>query len=190
MTGSIMIGDRRVELSATLGAMLRYKQQFGREYNDDINELNMLKESGGEEYYKALGVMGIKLIWAMAKTADNNIPSFDVWLNIFDGVNIAPIMAKTMALYNQSLGEHAESANTDDEENGDECFSTEALAATCLACGISICDLDRLTVDTVVKIITEIAELRGSSKDKEEEQKNESGNIRRATPEDIQAFFG
>ena len=190
MTGSIMIGEKRVELSATLGAMLRYKQQFGREYNDDINELNKLKESGSDEYYKALGVMGIKLIWAMAKTADNGIPSFEVWLNIFDGVDIAPIMSKTLALYSQSLGEHAESDNTDDEENGDENFSTEALVATCLACGISICDLDRLTVDTVVKIITEIAELRGSSKTEKEEQKDDDIKVKRATPEDIRAYFG
>lgn len=185
MTGSVLIDNKRVELSATLGAMLRYKQQFGKEYNEDVSELNKFDENCNEEYYTKLTTTGIKLIWAMAKTADNSIPSFDIWVDTIGNIDIEPILTEAVALYSRSLGEHQSSQDITDDINSD--FCTEELVALCVACGISVSDLDMLSVDMTVKIIKEIADLKGG---KNNENEIENGGIRKATPEDIQAFFG
>lgn len=190
MTGSVMIGDRRVELAATLGTMLRYKQQFGQEYNDDISELNALKEADEQAYYTKLAVTGVKLIWAMAKTADERTPSFDVWTDIFEGVDIAPVMTEAVRLYTSSLGEHEEEQQADDgDDSEDEPFNTEKLVALCIAYGLSIDDINKLTVSSVISIMSEIASFHKTDSDDKNTEDN-SGGIRKATPADIQAFFG
>ncbi|MCR5817202.1 MAG: hypothetical protein K6F91_09985 [Ruminococcus sp.] len=192
MTGSVMIGNNRVELAATLGTMLRYKQQFGQEYNDDISELNALKDADEQAYYTKLAVTGVKLIWAMAKTADESTPSFDVWTDIFEGVDIAPVMTEAVRLYTSSLGEHEEEQQADkdnDDDSEDEPFNTEKLVALCVAYGLSIDDINKLTVSSVISIMSEIASFHKTDSDDKNTEDN-SGGIRKATPADIQAFFG
>ena len=182
MTGSVIINGKLVELSATLGAMLRYKEQFGEEYNDDITELSKLKEQDDEEkYLSELALIGFKLLWAMAKTADGSIPPPDIWAEEFKDTDIAPIMLEAISLYAASLGEQEEQQET--QKTNDK-FTTEGLVALCALYGIGISELDRLSVDMLLKIMNEMAELRKPPED------NNDGGIRKATPKDIEMFFG
>ena len=182
MIGSVTINGKPLELSATLGAMLRYKEQFGEEYNDDITELSKLKEQDSEDdYISKLALVGFKLIWAMSKTADSTIPPPDIWAEEFENIDIAPIMLKAISLYADSLGEQKE-AQEDPQAN--DKFTTEGLVALCAMYGIGISELDRLSVDMLLKIMNEMAELKKPPED------NKGGGIRKATPKDIEMFFG
>ena len=156
MTGSVMIGGKRVELAATLGAMIRYKEQFGREYNDDIAALDKLK--GDEDKYTTeTALVGIKLIWAMAKTADNSIPSPEVWAEIFSEKDIVPIMIEAIALFSASLGDRT---GEQERDGNDESFRTEELVALCTQYGISIGELDKLSINMILNIMEAVAEIR------------------------------
>lgn len=182
MTGSVDIGGKKIEISATLGAMLRYKEQFGREYTEDISELSKLKDNDNDKYISAVALTGFKLIWAMAKTADSSVPAPDVWAESFKDTDISMIMLEAVALFSQSLGDHSDENSENGEAN--EEFTTEGLTALCTLYGIGINELDRLSVDMVIRIMNEIAKLRTPT-----ESKNADG-LRKATPADIEAFFG
>lgn len=182
MTGFIEIGGRIVELTATFGTMLRYKQQFGIEYNDDIQRLHDLKEND-DEYITQTALVGIRLMWAMAKTADDRTPPPEIWAQIFDKTDVMPLMIKAVALFNASVGDTQNNEEPEDNDREEDDFSTEELAAICIQCGISVVDLDRLTVGMVMKILSSIADLR-------KPEKETSSNIRKATPADIERFFG
>lgn len=73
MEKTVKIGAKEVKLKATAALAIRYKNEFGTEFFDDI--------SGATT---DLSSVNYKMIWVLAKTADPNIPSFEKWLDGFE----------------------------------------------------------------------------------------------------------
>lgn len=96
MEKTLVIDGKEVRLKSTAATPLRYKAQFGRDFFADIIKLHRLEKlqlDNGELNYEALEYLDFEIfynmIWAMAKTADPNIPDPIKWL---DGFETFPIM--------------------------------------------------------------------------------------------------
>lgn len=114
MEKTIKIDGRDVTFKATGGVMLRYKNQFGREYIADIMELEefqntktlkKVKQSDGSikviesyEYTKLNLETFYNLAWTLAKTADSTIPDPLTWLDSFNTFPVFEILPQLMEI--------------------------------------------------------------------------------------------
>ena len=136
-------------LRASAAVMIVYKEQFGAEYTDDFN-------GAAKDPVKAVSV-GYRLLWAMAKCADDTIPDPDVFFDgLGDDFDLLGAVDTAAELMRKSLGEFAvcdaESADTGNETETDGDLS-ERLAASALRCGFSIADLNRISVGFLLRCI-------------------------------------
>lgn len=92
MEKTILIDGQPVRFKATGGLGYRYKAQFGREYIADAIALENFSVSSttddaGEPVYDftklSLDLL-YNILWTLAKTADDSIPSPMEWLDSFD----------------------------------------------------------------------------------------------------------
>ena len=61
--------DNAFIIKATAGALIRYKQQFGNEYLDDLKSLENVDIADENDQLRILTI-GYQLLWSMAKTAE------------------------------------------------------------------------------------------------------------------------
>lgn len=92
----LTIDGKEVRLKSTAATPLRYKAQFGRDYFADLIRLSKLadlRQADGSLNHNALDGVDFEIfyniIWAMAKTADKDLPDPITWL---DGFEVFPIM--------------------------------------------------------------------------------------------------
>lgn len=94
MEKTIKIDGKDITFKATGGIGYRYKAQFGREYIADAMALEEFRESGktdGNYDFTKLSLESLyNILWTMAKTADENIPPPQQWLDSF---NEFPVIA-------------------------------------------------------------------------------------------------
>ena len=95
------IGGKEIKMKSTAGTMMRYRNQFNRDF---IKDLMHLKDSmqNKNDYGTELDVLDLgifeKIAWCMAKTADDNIPDIEHWLDDFDTFDIYTVLPEIMAL--------------------------------------------------------------------------------------------
>lgn len=163
-------------LRASAAVMIVYKEQFGAEYTDDFNR-------AVKDPVKAVSV-GYRLLWAMAKCADDNIPDPDVF---FDGLgedfDLLGAVKDAADLMKKSLGEFA-ADNTDVSDTADEDVEndrgiSERLVAVALRCGFSVVDLNKISLGFLLRSIN--ASLGDSKKSDD--------NIKIADENDIAHFL-
>lgn len=130
MEKTIKIDGTPVTLSASCGALVIYRQQFGREYFDDLASLDGVKSK-----LKLLTMrenIGFHIIWAMARAADDSIPAPDRWLDSFERFPVGEILTQVNEMLHDSMVTHSEGS-------GEKVpFTSENLLANCIACGIDI----------------------------------------------------
>lgn len=101
MEKTIEISGKKVRFKATGGTMLRYKEQFGREYLADCAELARLEKS------KNISDLDLtpfyRIAWALAKTADPEIPELLDWLDEFDAFPIFDIINELGDIIGENL---------------------------------------------------------------------------------------
>lgn len=158
MEKTIKIGEKNIRLRATAGFLLRYRQQFGKEYISDLKDLNELEPDSENKLLKALTV-GFHLVWAMAKTADVDTPPPEDFLQIFDGDSLVLSSAIEQAeeLFSKSL-EGAKGG-----EQGEE-VTSEKLIAIAAHCGLCITDIDTLSVAMLMNTIDEYINIQNGGK--------------------------
>ena len=66
----MLLNGKNYELKATGGTLLIFKEEFGKNMFNVISHLDKLNEDID---------IAFQIIWAMAKTADRTIPSFNEW---------------------------------------------------------------------------------------------------------------
>jgi hypothetical protein len=169
MEKTVRMGEYEITLKATAGALVRYKQQFGSDYSSDLLKLNSLKDNP-EKYLEKTVETGYRLVWAMAKTADNTLSSPDVWRDEFDSFDLPLLLGEADRLFMRSVGE-------DSGESDGEAVTAEALVATALCCGLNTEDIDNLSLSMLMGIIDEYCRIK--SGDEQE---------RTATQADFDAF--
>ena len=95
------IGNKEIKMKSTAGTMMRYRNQFNRDF---IKDLMHLKDSMQDKVDKGTELdlvdLGIfeKIAWCMAKTADDNVPDIEHWLDEFDTFDIYQVLPEIMGL--------------------------------------------------------------------------------------------
>ena len=95
------IGGKEIKMKSTAGTMMRYRNNFNRDFIKDLvklqTKLNDKLEKGQE--FEALDLdLFEKIAWCMAKTADNSIPDIEHWLDEFDTFDIMQVLPELMNL--------------------------------------------------------------------------------------------
>lgn len=95
------IGGKQIKMKSTAGTMMRYRNNFNRDFIKDLvslqGKLTNKIEKGTE--FEALDLdMFEKIAWCMAKTADDSIPDIEHWLDEFDTFDIMQVLPEIMNL--------------------------------------------------------------------------------------------
>lgn len=95
------IGGKEIKMKSTAGTMMRYRNNFNRDFIKDLvklqAKLNDKLETGAE--FEALDLdLFEKIAWCMAKTADNSIPDIENWLDEFETFDIMQVLPELMNL--------------------------------------------------------------------------------------------
>lgn len=95
------IGGKEIRMKSTAGTMMRYRNNFNRDFIKDLVKLQTKlsdKLEKGQEF-EALDLdLFEKIAWCMAKTADNSIPDIEHWLDEFDTFDIMQVLPELMNL--------------------------------------------------------------------------------------------
>lgn len=174
-------GKTNIRIKATAGVLIRYKQQFGREYMDDLLEVSNIEDIESESNQLKIATIGYNLLWAMAKTADNSTPPPEEFLNLFDRdiMKIMPFVEVAEELFKKSMDGIRDFKNSG---KSDTPIRTEHLIALSSMSGFNTQDIDNLSISMLFNSIGEYWEMKTGGTD-------ENG-VREATQADIDAFFG
>lgn len=90
MEKTIMIDGKLVKFKSTAGTMIRYRNQFNREFLLDLEKLRNAK--------KDLSVITLSpfydIVWVLAKTADDSIGDPLTWYDSFDDFPIIDVFTQ------------------------------------------------------------------------------------------------
>ena len=149
----IIRNDRFVTIRASAGALIRYKSQFGAEY--EAQRRAALKEENDELAQKCAG----RPLWAMAAAADESILPPEEFSKGFSKAELAAALVISQEVFASSLPVS--------RKKGSEPFSSEQLIALALTCGFDMKALDELPISMVISAIEEYLRLRGLSEEEE-----------------------
>lgn len=106
MYKTIAIGDKEVRLTASVFALLTYKQQFHKDLiptfiklvkeTQALQELDEEAEEQTEAAYATIENLHIeyyKMLWAYAKAADREVPSFEEWTYTYGEAEFATVFS-------------------------------------------------------------------------------------------------
>lgn len=95
------IGGKEIKMKSTAGTMMRYRNNFNRDFIKDLVTLQgklVDKLDKGTEF-EALDLdMFEKIAWCMAKTSDDSIPDIEHWLDEFETFDIMQVLPEIMEL--------------------------------------------------------------------------------------------
>lgn len=100
------IGGHEVKMKSTAGTMMRYRNNFNRDFIKDLinlqTKLSEKVENGTELEAIDLDIFE-KIAWCMAKTADDNIPNIERWLDEFETFDIMQVLPELMSLLTANM---------------------------------------------------------------------------------------
>jgi hypothetical protein len=97
----INIGGKEIKMKSTAGTMMRYRNNFNRDFIKDLINLQTKLQENAEAgtQVEALDLdLFEKIAWCMAKTADDSIPNIEKWLDEFDTFDIMQALQELMNL--------------------------------------------------------------------------------------------
>lgn len=97
----ISINGKDVKFKATAGTMLRYRNNFKRDFIKDLIQLQSKfssKVESGTEFEMIDLELFERIAWCMVKTADNSIPGIEEWLDDFETFDIMKILPELTTL--------------------------------------------------------------------------------------------
>lgn len=101
MEKTLNISGKEIKLKSTAGTMMRYRNNFNRDFLKDlINLQEKLKEraENGTQFQAVDLDIFEKIAWCMAKTADDSIPQIENWLDQFETFDIMQVLPQIMEL--------------------------------------------------------------------------------------------
>lgn len=170
MKKTIIIGGAPVSLSASAGALIHYKKQFGTEYTDDYTELRELKEDI-EVQAEKFAQIALRLLWAMARAADSKVAPFEDFVLSYEIKDLLGAVTEAQNIFISAI------KKTESSGSG-ESFTSERLLAQALICGLSVDDLDDMPLTMVLDTIGEWCKAKGYAEE----------DAREATQEDFDSF--
>ena len=174
MEKTIAYNGGKFNLRASAAVMIIYKEQFGVEYTEDFSAAIMAPAEAVK--------VGYRLLWAMAKCADDTIPDPDIFIDgLGEDFDLLGAVDSAAELMRKSLGEFAaEESGTEGEVSEPDNELSERLVASALRCGFSVSDLNRISVGFLLRCIS--ANLEGRSR-------SDGDNIKIADENDIAHFL-
>ncbi|WP_139933842.1 hypothetical protein [Listeria monocytogenes] len=113
MEKTIEIDGKKIQLKSTGATVLRYKQQFGKDYFGELLKMtNAIEPMKQNKKMNSLSNSDLSLldfeviynfVWVLAKTANANIPEPIEWLDGFDSFPIMEIMPEIEDLLASSI---------------------------------------------------------------------------------------
>ena len=176
MEKTIKYSGGTFNLRASAAVLIVYREQFDIEYTEDFNKAM-------ESTIVAVEV-GYRLLWAMAKCADDTIPDPDIFIDgLGEDFDLLGAVKDAADLMKKSLGEFA-ADNTNVSDTADEAVEndrgiSERLVAVALRCGFSVVDLNKISLGFLLRSIN--ASLGDSKKSDD--------NIKIADENDIAHFL-
>jgi hypothetical protein len=154
----IKIGDKDVAFRSSATVPRLYRAKFKRDIFKDLAKLESSykgsKEEGEEFAINDLEIFE-NVAYIMAYHADNTIPdNIDDWLDQFEMFSIYEVLPEILALWGTNLITDIESKKL---KRSSREMTTPLFLLRCLEIGISIGDLDYLTIGMVMDIWTEKA---------------------------------
>lgn len=101
MERTLSISGKEIKLKSTAGTMMRYRNNFNRDFLKDlINLQEKLKDrtENGTQFQAVDLDIFEKIAWCMAKTADDSIPQIENWLDQFETFDIMQVLPQIMEL--------------------------------------------------------------------------------------------
>lgn len=97
----ININGTEIPLRATAMNMVIYRSQFG---TDIMEVTGAIMKAGSTQDFDKLDSLGIaRLVWAMAKTYDSNLPNFEKWFETLEVFPVLDILNDIMELIMANL---------------------------------------------------------------------------------------
>ena len=154
----IKIGDKDVAFRSSATVPRLYRAKFKRDIFKDLAKLESSykgsKEEGEEFAIDDLEIFE-NVAYIKAYHADNTIPdNIDDWLDQFEMFSIYEVLPEILALWGTNLVTDIESKKL---KRSSREMTTPLFLLRCLEIGISIGDLDYLTIGMVMDIWTEKA---------------------------------
>lgn len=97
----LKIGNNEIKMKSTAGTMMRYRNNFNRDFIKDLVALQkkLTDKIDNNTQFEAIDLdIFEKIAWCMAKTADNNVPDIENWLDQFDTFDIMQVLPEIMEL--------------------------------------------------------------------------------------------
>lgn len=114
------IGGKQIKMKSTAGTMMRYRNNFNRDFIKDLVNLQGKladKIEKGKEF-EALDLdIFEKIAWCMAKTADNSIPDIENWLDEFETFDIMQVLPELMNLLVANMEQINDKKKLEAQEN-------------------------------------------------------------------------
>ena len=107
----ILVDNKQIKFKSTAGTLMRYRNNFGRDLIKDIIALEKkfkTVKTGMAQFEIVELDMFEKIAWAMAKTANNDIPDIEHWLDSFDSFSIMKVLPEIMELLIGNLRQESE----------------------------------------------------------------------------------
>lgn len=104
----IKVNEKEVRLKSTAGTFTRYRNYFKRDLMKDfirLQESLKSKKENGTNFDVLDLEMFERIAWCMAKTADNNIPDIEHWLDEFETFDIMYILPQIMTLLTDNMAQ-------------------------------------------------------------------------------------
>ena len=100
------IGGKEIKMKSTAGTMNRYRNAFNRDFIKDLVKLQQKlsqKLDNGTDFEAIDLELFERLAWTMAKTADDEIPDIEHWLDEFETFDIMQALPEIMSLLTANL---------------------------------------------------------------------------------------
>lgn len=175
MERAIMIGDKAVVLSNSSRALVYYREQFGREYFDELKAAETVE---GFKKTIRLECIGFQILWAMAKAADCTISPPNQWMRELGKISVKRAVAEAERMIYEGMETHSKSEGGEKKP-----YKTENLISACIACGLSVDWALNMPLGMLIDILNEYANSRKAGADEKGKD-----TLREATQADYDDF--
>ena len=154
---TIKIGDADVKFRSSASVPRLYRIKFGRDIFKDLSRLEKSYKDKASEDGSTMEIEDLEIFenvaYIMAFHADPSIPkTIDEWLEQFEMFSIYEILPEILELWGTNLITDVESKKP---QGSSREINTALFLLRCLEVGLSLSDLDFLTIGMVLDIWTE-----------------------------------
>lgn len=116
MEAVVNIDGKEVTLKATAYNLIVYRSEFGEDiFKARANIFQAIKGTTVDlETVDSLGVA--RMTWAMAKTADEKLPSFDTWMRGIENLPVIDLLGRCLNLFLSNMNQISDIKKAPDTE--------------------------------------------------------------------------